>query len=49
MSDESEVLTRVESGVGRITSQMARMTGRGVKYWPAPRDDSAADRWSSSS
>ena len=31
-------------GVGCITSHMAWITGRGVKYWPAPRDDSCAER-----
>ena len=27
--------TRMDA-VGRITSTIARMSGRGVKYWPAP-------------
>ncbi len=30
----------VSAGVGCITSHIAWMTGRVVKYWPAPRDDS---------
>ena len=39
----------VSSGRSRVTSHSVWITGRGVKYWPAPRDDSCAERESSSS
>ena len=39
----------VRSGPGRITSTMAWISGRGVKYWPAPVFTSWALRSSSDS
>jgi hypothetical protein len=32
----------VMPGSGRITSTIARISGRGVKYWPAPDFTSSA-------
>ena len=39
----------VSAGVGSITAHIASITGLGVKYWPAPREDSCAERDSNSS
>ncbi len=36
-------------GSGRITSTIALISGRGVKYWPAPVFTSSAFFWSSPS